>query len=191
MPWRGCSSWGDTGPGRAALRVGKARGAFRRQGRGLRAWLRQRIPPAPAAPRKPLWKNLGWGRGVERAVSSTYRVKSRALRTNLISKHLPAQLSGNANTQHFSQTLGGIRSRCDCAANVIYAEPQIPSSAACFLSLEHKQPDLSFIPSTSLRWDSCLCSWLDASDKTRNFTLAVLMRRGCSCGGGQRSQGGG
>lgn len=80
---------------------------------------------------------------------------------------------GNADTQHFSQIIGGIKGRRDCAANEIYSEPQIPSSTAFFLSLEYKQPDLSFILSRSLHQDSCLLSWLDASNKAENFTLAI------------------
>lgn len=125
--------------------------------------------------------------------ASTCRVKSRALahKARVIQPPNISRLSsqlGNANTQHFSQTIGGIKGRCDCAANVIYSEPQIPSSAPFFLSLEYKQPDLFFIPSTSLRQDSCLLSWLDASNKAGNFMLVIPMWRGCSRGGGQRSQ---
>lgn len=109
---------------------------------------------------------VGWGVG---AVPAEF--KSRTNQPPNIS-WLSCQL-GNADTQHFSQIIGGIKGRRDCAANEIYSEPQIPSSTAFFLSLEYKQPDLSFILSRSLHQDSCLLSWLDASNKAENFTLAI------------------
>lgn len=90
--------------------------------------------------------------------------------------------------QHFSQTIGEIKGRCDCAANVKYSESQIPSSTAFFLSLEYKQPDFSFNPSTSLHQDSCLLSWLGA--KNWEFYFGNTNVRGCNHEGGQRRWGG-
>lgn len=119
-------------------------------------------------------QSWGGGRGrAQHTVPAELSPEHWHIKQGLTSQHLPAQLSGNANTQHFSQPIGVIKGRCDCAANVIYSEPQIPSSAAFFLPLEYKQPDLSFTPGTSLRWDSCLLSWLGGSNKAGNFTSVI------------------
>lgn len=143
----------------------------------------------PGVPRQ----SSGLGVGVGGGRASTCRVNSRARKSRTKQPPNISQLScqlGNGNTPCSFQTIREIKGRCDCADNVIHSEPQTPSSTAFFPSLEYKQPDLPFIPTTSLCQDSCLLSWLNASNKAGNFTLVIPVWRACSHRG-QRSRGGG
>lgn len=131
MPWTGYSRWG----GQSCRQVKQGALCRGRGGGPGHGWSRAAHQQPPAKQHR-----AAWGAQAELGGASTCRVKSKALAHKIRIKKCPniswlSRQLGNANTQHFSQSIGGIKSRCHCAANEIYFESQTFSSAAAFCPL--------------------------------------------------------